>query len=241
MRSRERKRVTQARINVHSIGIWRASEERAHQKPVRGLDGRQAEVEMPADLGGGQTYSSRPKVVLSAARCGRYRADCLAPGSSPSFHRRAASWVGEDEPVVLGVGTHRGSGADLVQHRYTGCVPASGPAASAAPRKAAARPTASALVSLPSPGSALPSPAALVPFAAPRGPGRGVDWPAVPSAAVRPSTRPLSSRRAALSRPVSRGWTPACCPHGCIPARQAPAGDLTGIPRPYCQPRPGRS
>jgi hypothetical protein len=51
--------------------------------------------------------------------------------------------------------------------------PASGPATSAAPRKAAARPTAPALVSLASPGSPLPSPAALVPFAADRGRGAG--------------------------------------------------------------------
>ena len=54
----------------------------------------------------------------------------------------------------------------------------SGPATSAAPRKAAARPTAPALVSLPSPGSALPSPAALVPFAADRGRGAGAWTPA---------------------------------------------------------------
>jgi hypothetical protein len=56
--------------------------------------------------------------------------------------------------------------------------PASGPATSAAPRKAAARPTTPALVSLPSPGSALPSPAALVPFAADRGRGAGAWTPA---------------------------------------------------------------
>ena len=56
--------------------------------------------------------------------------------------------------------------------------PASGPATSAAPRKAAARPTAPALVSLPSPGSALRSPAALAPFAADRGRGAGAWTPA---------------------------------------------------------------
>ena len=56
--------------------------------------------------------------------------------------------------------------------------PTSGPATPAAPRKAAARPTALALVSLPSPGSALPRPAALVPFAVDRGRGTGAWTPA---------------------------------------------------------------
>ena len=56
--------------------------------------------------------------------------------------------------------------------------PTSGPATPAAPRKAAARPTAPALVSLPSPGSALPRPAALVPFAVDRGRGTGAWTPA---------------------------------------------------------------
>ena len=56
--------------------------------------------------------------------------------------------------------------------------PTSGPATPAAPRNAAARPTAPALVSLPSPGSALPRPAALVPFAVDRGRGTGAWTPA---------------------------------------------------------------
>src|SRR5450755_349168 len=134
---------------------------------------------MPADLGVGQTYSSRPKVVSRPQRA--------ADATQRTAWRRALHrpFIVGQHPGWVRVSRSRLASALIVGLALTSCStaipaasPASGPATSAAPRKAAARPTAPALVSLPSPGSALPSPAALVPFAADRGRGAGAWTPA---------------------------------------------------------------
>ena len=133
---------------------------------------------MPADLGVGQTYSSRPKVVSRPQRA--------ADATQRTAWRRALHrpFIVGQHPGWVRVSRSRLASALIVGLALTSCSiaipaasPTSGPATSAAPRKTAARRTASALVSLPSPGSALHSPAALVPFAADRGRGAGAWTP----------------------------------------------------------------